>query len=107
LPRKQDLKNQVLEWIDSNEDNIVGYLQDLIRIPSVNPWFFTEPEASKEQDVQRYLARHLKSLGGEVSLWEADADQLTEYEGRAGYYAGRDFTGRPNLAAVFPGSGGG
>jgi acetylornithine deacetylase len=107
LPRKQDLKHQVLEWIDSNEDNIVGYLQDLIRIPSVNPWFFTEAEASKEQDVQRYLARHLESLGGEVSLWEADADQLTEYEGMAGYYAGRDFTGRPNLSAVFPGSGGG
>lgn len=108
MPGKQEYKRRALEWIETHEADIVGYLQELVRIPSVNPWFMDAKDAfSGEQKVQQYLARHLASLGGQIKLWEADADQLKQYEGMAGYYAGRNFTGRPNLAAVFPGSGGG
>lgn len=95
----------VLQWIDTHQDDIVRYLQDLIRIPSVNPWFAEEPALSREADVQAYLADHLSGLGGEVAQWEPDAGQLSRYKGMAGYYAGRDFTNRPNLAAAFPGTG--
>lgn len=102
-----EVKEKVLAWIDGHEEEIVSYLQDLIVIPSVNPWFHEHPEPSKEKDVQNYLAAHLQKLGGQVSSWEPNADELAVYEGRAGYYAGRDFTDRPNLAAVFAGSGGG
>lgn len=98
---------QVLAWIDSHREEIVSYLQEMIRIPSVNPWFLDEPGPSKEADVQQFLAGHLRSLGAKVDIWEPKADDLAIYEGRAGYYAGRDFTGRPNLAATFSGTGGG
>jgi len=108
MPDRQEWKRKALDWIDAHETDIVGFLQKLVRIPSVNPWFGDEENAAGgERSAQQYLARHLASLGGEISLWEADAGKLKRYEGMPGYYAGRDFTGRPNLAAVFPGSGGG
>lgn len=100
-------QKRLLDWIDAHRDEIIGVLQDLIRIPSVNPWFFDQPAPSKEKDVQAYIAERMSRLGAAVDMWEPDAARLAKYEGMAGYYPGRDFTGRPNLAARFPGSGDG
>ncbi|RXZ78520.1 ArgE/DapE family deacylase [Paenibacillaceae bacterium] len=96
-------EQRIMQWIDEHQDEIVQFLQQLIRIPSVNPWFFDEPGPSKEKDLQQFLEAKLSALGATTELWEPVADNLKQYEGMAGYYAGRDFTGRPNLAATFAG----
>jgi len=94
-------QEDVFRWIDEHEDEIIGVLRDLISIPSVNPWFFDEPAPSKEKELQEYIASRLSRLGADIEMWEPNADKLAKYEGMAGYYPGRDFTGRPNLAATF------
>ncbi|MFE4714224.1 ArgE/DapE family deacylase [Paenibacillus sp. NPDC056722] len=94
-------EQQIMQWIDDHNDEIISFLQQLIQIPSVNPWFFDEPGPSKEKDVQEFIADKLTKLGADIELWEPVADDLKQYEGMAGYYPGRDFQGRPNLAATF------
>src|SRR5690554_2090906 len=102
-----DPQAEVLRWIEEHKEEVISFLQELIRIPSVNPWFQAEPGPSHEDEVQAVIAERLRALGAEVEQWEPDADELAEYEGRPGYYAGRRFEGRPNQAARLRGVGGG
>ncbi|UOQ86993.1 ArgE/DapE family deacylase [Gracilibacillus salinarum] len=98
-------KAQVLKWIDDNQAEIIRTLMDLIEIPSVNPWFDEPKELTNEKGVQTYISKKMEELGADVEQWEPNADALKKYEGKAGYYPGRDFTDRPNLAATFKGRG--
>jgi acetylornithine deacetylase len=102
-----DTRARVLEWIDANEEAIISFLQELIRVPSVNPWFHEEPGPSHEDKVQALIGERLRALGADVEQWEPNADELATYEGQPGYYAGRRFEGRPNQAATLRGAGGG
>jgi len=105
---KKDLvESKVLSWIDDHQEEIAGFLQELIQIPSVNPWFRPKEEESRETDVQKAIGNRMQALGAEVANWEPNAKELAKYEGRAGYYADHKFEGRPNQAAVVKGSGGG
>ena len=88
-------------------EETVALLQELVRVPSVNPYFTGVQEPSREGDVQRILVDRLKRLGARIDQWEPDSAELARYAGGPGYYADRDFRGRPNLAAILPGSGGG
>jgi acetylornithine deacetylase len=96
---------KVNQWIDDHHDEIAGFLQELIRIPSVTPWFQPSAEESREADVQAVIGKRMQALGAEVKRWEPNAKELAKYEGRPGYYADHLFEGRPNQAAVLKGSG--
>jgi acetylornithine deacetylase len=100
-------QQQVLAWLDDHREDVIAFLQEMIRIPSVNPWFHDTPGPSHEDRVQDVIAARMRALGAAIERWEPNADELAEYAGRAGYYPGRDFTGRPNQAAIVKGSGGG
>lgn len=95
------------QWIDDHAEEIIQFLQELIMIPSVTPWFEPKPEDSREADVQVLIKNKMLALGAEIKTWEPDAIQLAKYEGRPGYYADHCFKDRPNQAAVLKGSGGG
>jgi acetylornithine deacetylase len=97
-------KRRAIEWIDENREEVIGYLQELIRIPSVNPWFTGKHETG-EREVQEFIAETMKGLGAQIDMWEPQADELSKYDGYPGYYAGRDFRDRPNLAATIKGRG--
>ena len=99
-------KAAVDRWIDERRAEIIEYLQALIRIPSVNPWFTGHHETG-EREVQELIAETLRPLGAEIDMWEPDAAHLSKWKHYAGYYEGRDFTDRPDLAATVKGSGGG
>lgn len=96
----------VLTWLGEHSEEVIGFLQELLRIPSVNP-FFGAVEPGGEAAVQHVIARKLEALGATVERWEPDAEALAAYAGRPGYQPGRDFRGRPNQAALFKGTGGG
>lgn len=96
---------RVQAWIQTHSEEIIAFLQTLIRVPSINPWFGAE--AGAEADVQEVIAQKMRTLGAEVARWEPDADALAVYAGRAGYYPGRSFKGRPNQTATVRGAGGG
>jgi acetylornithine deacetylase len=90
-----------------HQEETIFLLQDLIRIPSVNPYFSNYEEPSREGDVQNIFATRLDRLGATLDRWEPSAADLAKHAGGPGYYPDRDFRGRPNLVATLPGSGGG
>src|SRR6266513_2312465 len=97
-------RSRVLEWVDGHAEDIANFLQEMLRIPSVNPWFLKGQRSPGEEEVQAIIARRLKALGAVVEQWEPNTAALAKYEGRPGYYPGRDFKGRPNLAATLSGA---
>lgn len=88
-------------------EQTVALLQQLIRVPSVNPYFSNYETPSREGEVQEIIAGRLEKLGARLDRWEPNSADLAQYAGGPGYYAGRDFRGRPNLVATLPGKGGG
>ena len=108
-PSKADpqARQKVLQWIDDQREEIISFLQELIRIPSVNPWFLDEPGPDYEKQVQDAIAKRLQALGASIDQWEPDAQALARYKGYAGYYADHTFEGRPDQVAILKGTGGG
>ena len=106
-PQFTKTQKAVLEWIDAHREEVIEFLQELIRIPSVNPWFEPMAEESREAEVQELIGARMAALGAEVTRWEPSAEELKEYAGRPGYYPDHKFEGRPNQAAVLKGVGGG
>ncbi len=102
-----ELDAQVGEACRKRRDSAVQLLQQLIRVPSVNPWFSPGEHVGGEAAVQDILTARLTPLGAEIDRWEPNAAELERYAGRPGYQAGRDFSGRPNMVARLPGTGGG
>ena len=99
--------DKILAWIDDHREEVIGFLQELIRIPSVNPWFDPKAEESREAEVQAVIKERMEAMGAEVKNWEPSAKELSKYEGRPGYYADHKFEGRPNQMAILKGTGGG
>jgi len=97
----------ILRWIEEHQGEVIGFLQELIQIPSVNPWFNPKEGESREAEVQGVIKKRMEGMGAEVKQWEPSAAALAKYAGRPGYYADHKFEGRPNQAAVLKGAGGG
>jgi acetylornithine deacetylase len=102
-----DLLARIADAATARQEETIALLQELVRVPSVNPFFDSYTLPSREGEVQDILAARLAPLGARLDRWEPDAAALARYEGGPGYYPGRDFRGRPNLAATLSGSGGG
>jgi len=105
--KKNEKVIAVMQWVDAHQDELVKLLKDLIRIESVNPWFNNYTEESKETKLQEFLKSYVEKLGFSVDVWEPNAEQLSKYAGKPGYYPDRDFKNRANMCAVKKGTGGG
>lgn len=100
-------KEQLLAAIEVQRGHIVEFLQQLVRLRSVNPVFLGTPPV-EEAKLQQFLADKLRSMGfTDIDLWEPDPEHLARYRGRPGFTEGRAFSNRPNLVARLPGAGGG
>ena len=98
-------QNEVFQWVDSHSEEAVDLLKDLIRIPSVNPYFKDEVRLQKEGRIQEYLKNYIEQLGFETELTYPDAQKLIQYKDKAGYMADHTFADRPNLYGVLKGTG--
>ena len=101
------IKESVYTWIDKNQDAVVTLLQKLIKEPSVNPYFDEEKKYMQEGKAQEVLKEYLEEMGMEVEYSYPNAQELSRYEGKPGYYADHTFEDRPNLFAKLKGTGGG
>jgi acetylornithine deacetylase len=63
-------EDKVLSLIDSRGDEIVGFLQKLVRFPSVT---------GDELGIQQFVASTLKEMGLSVDLWEPDHEELKRH----------------------------
>jgi acetylornithine deacetylase len=95
----------IIDAVEQGAEQNVLLLQDLLRIPSVNPWFGDPAHLSGERAIQDLYIRILTELGAdEIDEWEPHAPDLAHRADGPGYHPERDFTGRPNVVARFRGS---
>jgi acetylornithine deacetylase len=83
----QELVSQVLATIEEQRDELIGIVQDLVRIPSENPKLTGLPPEG-EAKVQDYVGALLDQVGAVPDRWEP-------------------IPGRPNLVGTISGTGGG
>lgn len=100
-----DNRQKVLNWIEEHRDEVVEFLQKLIRAKSVNPYFEHEDDEIKEGAVQKIIREHMEELGAEIDMWEPDVQALAKYEGYPGFSSDFDSAGRPNVVATIKGCG--
>ena len=93
-------KEKVNAWLDEHADETVEFLRELLRIPSVNPYFEDEDSLKREEKAQKYLQKYLDDMGFETELTYPDAHELIEYKDMAGYCPDHTFEERPNLDGV-------
>lgn len=75
---------------------IIGFLRDLLRIPSVT---------GDEGPIQRFIAEQLEQIGLAVDVFEPDMAALKKHP--AFVAVARGYEGRPNVVGVLKGTGGG
>ncbi len=100
MPAETLIEKDILQYVDSRRDDLIDILQTLVRTPSENT-----PPTGAEAACQSFCEASLKSCGFTTDLY-----LLGDVPGLAGhplYFPGRDYNGRPNLAARRTGSGGG
>ncbi len=88
------------ETVNRYKDEIVGVMQDLVRIPSQN-----KPPLGEEKAVQEYIAAYLARAGLPAELYRPD--QVAGMTTHPDFWPGRDYTNRPNVCSILPGQGGG
>ena len=91
-----NIENRVAEWIDRQKDEVVAFLQELVRIPSVT---------GEEGPIQQFIAGRLKEMGLTVDVFEPDLASLRKHP--AFVEVSRGYEGRPNVVGLLKGAGGG
>lgn len=95
-----ELQTHLVQYVERWQGRLIEILQELVRIPSENT-----PPCGTERGCQIWLARQLENLGLAPDLYDLDSvPGLLEHPL---FVAGRNYRGRPNLAARRPGLGGG
>jgi acetylornithine deacetylase len=95
------LEERVVQAVRDARAELVGLTAELVALDTTA----RRPgdQARDEEKLQRLLAARLAALGAEIDLWEPEATGA----GDRFLPAGLDFAGRPQLAAVLRGVGGG
>ena len=76
-----ELIDLVTSTATQHQEETISLLQDLIRIPSVNPYFSNYEEPSREGHVQDIFATRLDRLGATLDRWEPSAADLAKHAG--------------------------
>ena len=97
---RTETEKKVLEEIDRRKEEIVLFLQEMIRIPS---------PLGEERDIELFVANKLKSMGLSVDMWEPDVEVLRKYPDFISYplLEEKGFKDRPVVVGTFKGNGGG
>jgi acetylornithine deacetylase len=94
------MNRRLTETAGALKDRLVKTIAELVKIPSENT-----PPVGSELACQRYVCERLAQLDLKAKLYELHGvPGLMEHPV---FQAGRDYTNRPNLRAVWPGNGGG
>ena len=97
-----ELERRAAAEIERRADELVALTADLVGFDTTARSESDPPR--DEAALQGYLAERLRDAGGEVDLWEPTPDDVA---GSPLVPPGLAFDGRPQLAALFSGTGGG
>ena len=101
-----DQENKVLALIDDSREELVAYLQQMIRFKTVTPDDGVRVEASDYRDHQEFVRATLDDMQFTTNTWEVDTATLESFPG-GGVKRGRDLTNMPVVMGRRAGSGGG
>lgn len=87
---------KVNSWIESNEDLIIQFLQDIIRVPSVT---------GNEGPIQEFISKYIAAMGMKVDVFVPSLEELRKHP--AFVEVSQGYEGRPNVVGTLKGSGGG
>lgn len=87
-------------YVEQHTDRLISLLSDLVRLSSEN----RAPHGS-ELRCQEYLSSRIRKVGWEPTLYTPS--EVPGIEDHPIFWPGRDYTNRPNVAAVRKGAGGG
>jgi acetylornithine deacetylase len=95
--KRSQLEARILKKVGENRDEMIGFLQSLVKIPSV---------VGKEGDVQKFMEKTLKGLGLAVEVWEPNVDNLKKHPAyfKTTSYTRFGYEGRPNVVGKLKGS---
>jgi len=88
------IKERILAAVDARSLEMIAFLTDIVRIPSVT---------GSEAGVQSHIAEVMTTLGLTVDVWEPDVDEMAPYALHIGKID--SFQDRPNVVGVHKGSG--
>lgn len=91
-------QTRLISLIENRKDKIVSFVQELIRIPSLNT-----PPTGQEKKCQLFIADKLKNLGMEVDIFSPD--ELVGLKEHPYYNPGREYRDRPNVVGTYKGKG--
>lgn len=100
MPVDTMVERELLQYADQHRGMLVEMLQTLVRTPSENT-----PPAGAELACQTICESHLRAAGFTTDLYSLD--EVAGLKQHPLYAEGRDYSGRPNLAARRDGTGGG
>ncbi len=88
------------EWLAAHRGDLVELTRELVAFPSEN-----RPPRGDEEPCQRHVTAYLRGLGLEPDLFAPD--EVPGATDHPAWWPGRDYAGRPCVAARVPGTGGG
>jgi len=91
------LEKRILNGIDARRNDIVKFLQDLVRIPST---------AGDEGQIQKFIASSLQDMLPKVDVWEPNINELKLHPAYSPVEQ-QDYRGRPVVVGILKGKGGG
>jgi acetylornithine deacetylase len=87
---------KVNSWIENNEDGIIKFLQDIIRIPSVT---------GNEGPIQAFMSKNLADMGFDVDVFVPSLEELRKHP--AFVEVSQSYEGRPDVVGTLKGTGDG
>jgi acetylornithine deacetylase len=87
-------------WLAAHRSELVDLVRELVSVPSEN-----RPPRGEEGPCQERVAAYLTALGLAVDVFAPD--EVKDASAHSAWWPGRDYTGRPNVAARLPGRGNG
>lgn len=94
------LQRTLTEYVEQHRGRLIEITQELIRRPSEN-----KPPDGAEKACQSWIAQHLADVGLQTELYYLG--EVAGIESHPLFFAGRDYTDRPNVGARRHGIGGG
>jgi acetylornithine deacetylase len=90
-----DRVRRIADAVERHRDDLVGFLQTLVRVPS---------QTGHEGAVQELVAARMRADGLDPQVWEPDVAALAPYADQI--TAVDSYAGRPNVVGRLPGAGG-